>query len=194
MTPAELTSTSQMGGITLQMRVMAHRMCCLSHIGMCDTICPNGIVPKIRKLLIVLIFLADVLPSPRNPKELFNLRHASAHNVIEQIFGILKRRFRILHLPLEYGMDVQTLIPPALAALHNFIRDYDPEEIHNYDDEALDIQMGLPPEPAGELGAGPATSEERARASERRDKIAADMWEQYQRYLDSPATRNSVIV
>ena len=161
---------------------------------MCDTICPNGIVPKICKLLIILIFLADVLPSPRNPKELFNLRHASARNVIERIFGILKRRFQILHLPPEYGMDVQALIPPALAALHNFIRDYDPEEIHNYDDEALDIQMGLPPEPAGELGAGPATSEERARASERRDKIAADMWEQYQRYLDSPATRDSVIV
>ena len=159
MTPAELTSTSQMGGITLQMRVMAHRMCCLSHIGMCDTICLNGIVPKIRKLLIVLIFLADVLLSPCNSKELFNLRHALACNVIERIIGILKRRFRILHLPLEYGMYVQVLIPPAL---HNFIHDYDPEEIHNYNDEVLDIQMGLPPEPAGELGAGPAMSEERA--------------------------------
>jgi len=29
--------------------------------------------------------------APRNPKELFNLRHASARNVIEQIFGVLKR-------------------------------------------------------------------------------------------------------
>ncbi len=38
-------------------------------------------------------FLADVLPSPRNPKELFNLRHASARNAIEQIFGILKQHF-----------------------------------------------------------------------------------------------------
>ena len=34
---------------------------------------------------------------PHNPKELFNLRHASvARNAIERIFGILKQRFRIL--------------------------------------------------------------------------------------------------
>jgi hypothetical protein len=121
---------------------------------------------------------------------LFNLHHASAHNVIERIFGIIKRRFRILHLPPEYGMEVQALIPPALAALHNFIRDFDPEEIHDYDDEALDLQMGLPPEPAGELGTGPATLAERSRANERRDKIAADMWEQYQRYLESLPARD----
>ncbi len=38
-------------------------------------------------------FLTDILPSPRNPKELFNLCHASACNAIEQIFGILKRCF-----------------------------------------------------------------------------------------------------
>jgi hypothetical protein len=116
---------------------------------------------------------------------LFNLRHASARNVIERIFGILKWHFQILHLPPEYGMDVQALIPPALVALHNFICDFDPKEIHDYDDEALDLQMGLPPEPAGELETGPATLAERSRANERRDKIAADMWEQYQPYLES---------
>ena len=31
-------------------------------------------------------FLADVLPSPHNPKELFNLRHVSARNAIKRIF------------------------------------------------------------------------------------------------------------
>jgi len=126
--------------------------------------------------------LTDILSSPRNPKELFNLRHASACNVIERIFGVLKRRFRILHLPPEYGMDVQALIPPALAALHNFIRNYDPGEIHVYDDDQqFDFQMA--PQFTGELGTGPATADERNRAGERRDKIAADMWEQYQHYL-----------
>lgn len=134
-----------------------------------------------------------MLPSPRNPKELFNLRHSSARNAIERIFGILKRRFRILHLPPEYNMDIQALIPPALAALHNFIRDYDPDEIHIYDndyhlDEQFDPQMGLRCESLGELGTGPATAVERDRANERRDKIAADMWDQYQRYLESVRT------
>jgi hypothetical protein len=109
------------------------------------------------------------------------MRHASARNVIERIFGILKRRFRILQLPPEYNMDVQALIPPALAALHNFIRKFDPDEIHEFD--PVQFEMVHRPESAGELGRGPATSNERARANERRDKIAADMWEQYQRYL-----------
>ena len=33
---------------------------------------------------------------PRNYKELYNLRHASARNVVERIFGVLKRRFRLM--------------------------------------------------------------------------------------------------
>lgn len=121
-------------------------------------------------------FLTDVLPSPRNSKELFNLRHASARRVIEWIFGILERRFRILQSPLEFDMDTQALILPALVALHNFIRQYDPEEIHMFNDEAFDFPMS-PPE--SELGTGPATSRETKRANERRDRIAGEMWTQY---------------
>jgi hypothetical protein len=85
-------------------------------------------------------------------------------------------------------MDIQALIPSALAALHNFIRVYDPEEIHMYDDDELfEFPMALHPESVGELGRGPATSAERARANERRDKIAAEMWQQYQDYLENIA-------
>ena len=127
-------------------------------------------------------------PSPRNPKELFNLRHSSARNVIERIFGVLKRRFRILQLPPAYNMAIQARIPAALAALHNFIRQYDPEEIRIFEDQPFDFPIGARPESAGELGSGPARSNERARASERRDRIAASMWEQYQRYLASSST------
>jgi len=39
---------------------------------------------------------------PENKEELFNLRHAQLRNIIERIFGILKRRFRILRTPPEY--------------------------------------------------------------------------------------------
>ena len=65
---------------------------------------------------------------PTTKEELFNLRHASARNVIEQIFGVLKRRFRILLIAPEYNLKVQARIPVALSALHNFIRIHDPEE------------------------------------------------------------------
>ncbi len=33
---------------------------------------------------------------PQNPKELFNLRHAQLRNVVERIFGVVKKRFPVL--------------------------------------------------------------------------------------------------
>ena len=35
-------------------------------------------------------------------------------------------------------MNIQALIPPVLTALHNFIWEYNPEEIHGYDDLTID--------------------------------------------------------
>jgi hypothetical protein len=97
-------------------------------------------------------------------------------------------------------MEVQAQIPAALAALHNFIRQYDPGDIHMYDEDKdededilLDFQMGPWPEDedkdedVGELGTGWVTSGETVRANKRRDEIAAAMWEQYQAYLESCA-------
>lgn len=59
---------------------------------------------------------------PTTKEELFNLRHASARNAVERVFGVLKRRFRILSIPPEYSLQVQSTIPVALAVIHNFIR------------------------------------------------------------------------
>ena len=44
---------------------------------------------------------------PTTKEELFNLRHASAWNVIECIFGVLKWHFRILLIAPEYNLEVQ---------------------------------------------------------------------------------------
>ena len=55
------------------------------------------------------------LSRPQNAEELFNLRHASARNVIERIFGVLKWRFRILVYPPQFDMEIQARLPPALA-------------------------------------------------------------------------------
>lgn len=62
---------------------------------------------------------------PQNYKELFNLRHSSLRNVIERIFGVLKRRFKILSSAPEYTLQKQKRLVFALTALHNFIRTYD---------------------------------------------------------------------
>ena len=38
---------------------------------------------------------------PETAKELFNLRHAALRNVIERIFGVVKRKYQILRTPSE---------------------------------------------------------------------------------------------
>jgi hypothetical protein len=42
---------------------------------------------------------------PQNAQELFNLRHVSLYNVIERIFGVLKRKFKILSTTAEYSIN-----------------------------------------------------------------------------------------
>jgi len=121
---------------------------------------------------------------PANREELFNLRHASARNVIERIFGALKKRFRILKLAPEYNMDMQARIPPALAAIHNFIFKHDTTEQEDFLD-IPDPTPGNPPshEDLGILSQGAPNTAEKTRAKERRDKIAQAMWDNYQALL-----------
>jgi hypothetical protein len=121
--------------------------------------------------------------SPVNAEELFNLRHSSARNIIERIFGILKNRFSILVIAPHYSMDIQARLAPALAAIHNFIGLYDPDEILDLVDEAEDIQPGVRIPQTGDLALGPARAAERALADGKRDGIAQSMWVQYQAEL-----------
>ena len=47
---------------------------------------------------------------PKNAKELFNLRHSSLRNVIERIFGVLKRQWQILGgKGCEYSIGVKLI-------------------------------------------------------------------------------------
>jgi hypothetical protein len=66
---------------------------------------------------------------PANFKELYNLRHASARNVVERIFGVIKHRWTILTRAPHYNMETQAQIPSALVALHNFILEHDESDI-----------------------------------------------------------------
>ena len=113
---------------------------------------------------------------PHNKKELFNLRHTSARNVIEQIFGVLKHKFRILQLVPEYSIDIQTQIPVALAAIYNFIHNQQPEEDGKDGNEDEDDQL---------IGGGVDVDDDEAEQNEgldednERDQIAGEMWAQY---------------
>jgi len=78
-------------------------------------------------------------------------------------------------------MDQQARLPPALAAIHNFIRKHDPHDLHDYEN-AEDPQPGLravEEVAEGELSVGLPGAAERRQTDTRRNGIAQDMWEQY---------------
>ncbi|KAG2742872.1 hypothetical protein P692DRAFT_20697518, partial [Suillus brevipes Sb2] len=103
--------------------------------------------------------------------------HAMLRNAVEHIFGVIKRRFRILLLPPEYKMDIQARIPPALCLVHNVIRVHDPNDMMDYRN-VLDAHILTD---TGNLANGPPTEQARTRVSLRRDQIASEMWEAYNR-------------
>ena len=108
---------------------------------------------------------------------MFNLRHASARNVIERIFGVLKQRFRILLLAPQYGLEIQARIPAALAAIHNFISTHSDTN----DDNLLNMNGGdlvnATHDDSNEDD-GPTFNVDNV--DERRDQIARAMWDDYQ--------------
>src|SRR6267154_5018847 len=112
---------------------------------------------------------------PCNHKELFNLRHAMLRNVVERIFGVVKRQFHILLLPPEYSMEIQARIPPALCLVHNVIRVHDPNDMMEYRN-VLDEHILTD---TGSLADGPPTKQVRTRANLRHDQIAREMWKDY---------------
>ena len=119
---------------------------------------------------------------PVNKEELFNLQHASACNVIEHIFGMLKHQFCILLLAPEYSLEIQARIPAALCAVHNFIWDHDsnkgdlPGDPQFFDEDFYHgpgAGEDYPPKNETQLGQNPSA------ASIHCDKIAQAMWDHY---------------
>ena len=107
--------------------------------------------------------------------------HAKARNVIERIFGVLKRRFRLVTAAAEYKVVTQAQIVLAVCCLHNFIITYDPNDMF-----VAECEEDTPaPELAdGQLGGVVSQNEWRV-ASEEWDKIAEQMWQQYQSYMNN---------
>jgi hypothetical protein len=141
----------------------------------------------------------DATDRPADAKELFNLRHASLRNVIERIFGILKRCFRILlGVSPELPKEAQGKLVPALCCLHNFRRLNDREVEYDWDPEAEGdnnftnpfeyvretfTELETPHElSADDLQTG-ITADDVAVGEALRDNIATRMWEDYVMYL-----------
>ncbi|GMF53665.1 unnamed protein product [Phytophthora fragariaefolia] len=118
---------------------------------------------------------------PTTAKELYNLRHAKARNVVERVNGILKRRFKILRVPIECEFVVAKAIVFALACLHNFIRQ------HNADDHAMDLSDEEDIQEDSNEGGNERCADatevfpfDFSPASNWRNWMTASMWDEYQ--------------
>lgn len=168
------------GKFYLQMRALGHVTHSLFHVryhlaewGACSC--------QMRILLHLSNEIDDDVNMPVNREELYNLRHASVRNIIKRIFDIFKKCFMILTHPVEYDMAIQAHVPPALCAVHNFIRIHDEDEIHEF---VPNLHYQNPRDFYGELAAGPAVHAEKERAEIRRDNIAQAIWESYQELVN----------
>ena len=83
--------------------------------------------------------------------------------------------------PCEYRIGTQCKIPLSLILLHNFFRKYDPNRhreelsIHLRDEPATNVHGDQQPAPTTLIA-----QDENTAANARRERIAAEMWEQYQ--------------
>ncbi|CAA7270773.1 unnamed protein product [Cyclocybe aegerita] len=117
---------------------------------------------------------------PANKEELYNLCHAQAPNVVECIFGVLKKRWDILNRPPQYDLSIQAKIPAGLGSVHNFIMDHNETDLEHYLDQEPTPENNTS---TGALGDGLISHVERARATALRDEIATQMRNDYQQFL-----------
>ena len=116
---------------------------------------------------------------PTNKRELFNLRHSSLRNVVERIFGVVKRRFPILVKMSPYSFDFQCDLVQCCFLLHNFVRINQLYEDEFYDNGGNEQNNIIDDENDVEEENGPAMDALKAW----RNDIADAMWAQYQLHL-----------
>ncbi|XP_068639996.1 protein ALP1-like [Aristolochia californica] len=79
---------------------------------------------------------------PRNDKELFNRRHSSLRNNIEQTFSALKVRFQMVKGPPPFSYKIHMKIVIACCILHNYIRKEDYNDMFELEDDDPDDEFG----------------------------------------------------
>ena len=116
---------------------------------------------------------------PQNARELFNLRHSSLRNVVERIFGVVKKRFPLLVAMQSYSFLFQCDLISCTFMLHNFIRthqlyddDFDDVQLDNDDPDHDDVEEVEIVDNVNQLNAW-------------RNGIADAMWEDYLNHLNA---------
>lgn len=115
---------------------------------------------------------------PKDQQELYNLQNATARNVIERVFGVMKDRFKIIREANRYDLKTNARIMSVLAALHNFICCHDGDDIPEpWEEEDAGRDKGG--------GGGGGGEREVREVATRHDRIAREMWWQYMEVLEN---------
>lgn len=126
---------------------------------------------------------------PANKKELDNLRHATQRNIVEWIFGWIKKKYEILQAAPEINLKKQVRLIYALCLLWNFMRQHESVETMFEDYSKADhIRLGQGDN--DNISPPPTTSQEDNYMKFRRDRLADKFWSQYQAYLDLQGRRS----
>ena len=125
---------------------------------------------------------------PENAKKLFNLRHASLRNVIKQIFGVLKQKYRVFSHLIEYSTQTQVLLVTALTVLYNFVRQHEGPNADYYLAKEVDISR-VEEEKNTDLSVQSVFDSKNNNTSKAieafRNQIAEQMWKDYRQYQKS---------
>ncbi|KAL0301402.1 UNVERIFIED_CONTAM: hypothetical protein Sradi_6417000 [Sesamum radiatum] len=127
---------------------------------------------------------------PQDARELFNQRHSILHNIADRTFAALKERFPILMSAPSYPLATQVKLVVAACALHNYIRSEKPDDLifKMYEQEPLlQAEDPMPPleieQPLGpaetQISDIPIGTQELEHASQIRDAIATEIWNDY---------------
>lgn len=114
-------------------------------------------------------------------RELFNHRHSILHNVTGRSLAALKERFPILMSAPPYPLATQVKLVIAACALHNYIRDENPDDwiFKMYLQEAMVPVLEIEQPAEMQLSDMPVGEEEVEHASQVRDAIATEIWNDY---------------
>ncbi|WVZ65428.1 hypothetical protein U9M48_014793 [Paspalum notatum var. saurae] len=114
--------------------------------------------------------LQDWKNSPIKKEELFNMKHASARNVIERTVGLLKIRWAIIRNPSYYPIDTQVDIILACCYLHSLIR----QQMGSSDPFVQELDAFMQQQEVN--GDTIQSTETSSQWNDWRDKLADEMW------------------
>jgi hypothetical protein len=106
--------------------------------------------------------------------------------VIERIFGVIKRKYKILNTPPEYSIDTQSDLILGLAALHNFCRGLDGSKVDDFITELEGENEDILEETiVVDQGLGASSKRDSEAMELKRDQIAEKKWLDYQGYINT---------